>query len=223
MSKMPKATFVPDRADYLSKLCSDSTILHLGFADAIHYSQALDEGRHLHAVLKKATSPEKIYGVDINTAKVSYFRDLWNDENLIVGSVEKLEELPLDQKFDFIVAGELIEHLNNPGLMLTGIQRFMRPDTRLVITTPNALGLKFQMHALARNDRSHADHCVMFSFSTLNTLLKRHQLEPIRWLTSIEVFDGTRNRMTRPVLDRVFKLMPHLPETLIVEAALAKE
>jgi SAM-dependent methyltransferase len=223
MSKIPRATYVPDREDYLKRLCTGRSILHLGFADAIHYQAALEEGRHLHAVLKEVTSPDRIYGVDIDEDKVRHFRELWKDDNLLVGSVEKLQDLPLNQTFDFIVVGELIEHLNNPGLMLEGVRRFMRPDSRLVITTPNALGLKYQLHALAGNDRSHGDHCVMFSFSTMNTLLIRHQLEPRSWLTAIETFGSKKNQLTRPVLDRFFRMMPHLPETLIVEAGLTSK
>jgi SAM-dependent methyltransferase len=220
---MPQATFIPDRTEYLRRLCEGRSVLHLGFADAIHFDAALEEGRHLHAELKGVTAPDELYGVDISEDRVRHFPELWNDNHLLVGDVEKLDELPLDRKFDVVIAGELIEHLNNPGLMLRGVHRFMREDSRFVITTPNGLGLKFQLHALAGNDRSHWDHCVLFSFSTLDTLLRRHQLEPKRWYTAIETFAGKRNQMTRPVLDRLFKLRPNLPETLIVESAIASE
>ncbi len=223
MAKMPQATFIPDRTDYLARLCAGRSVLHLGFADAIHYDAALEEGRHLHAELKKVTPPDMIYGVDISEDRVRHFRDLWHDDHLIVGDVERLDDLPLFQKFDVIIAGELIEHLNNPGLMLDGVRRFMRDDSRFVITTPNALGLKFQLHALAGNDRSHWDHCVMFSFGTLSTLLRRHRLEPQTWYTAIETFAGTRNHMTRPILERLFRVRAELPETLIVESTLARE
>ena len=61
------------------------------------------------------------------------------------------------------------------------------------------------------------------SFGTLSTLLRRHHLEPQTWYTAIETFAGTRNQMTRPILERLFKLRPQLPETLIVESTLARE
>ena len=36
----------------------------------------------------------------------------------------------LNETFDVIIAGEMIEHLSNPGLFLKGIQRFMTPTTK---------------------------------------------------------------------------------------------
>jgi 2-polyprenyl-3-methyl-5-hydroxy-6-metoxy-1,4-benzoquinol methylase len=223
MVKVPQVTFVPDRVEYLKDLCRDRSILHLGFADAIHFTAALEEGRHLHAELRKVGRSGEVYGLDMEADKVRYFRDLWDDDCLLIGDVENLDNVSLDATFDLVVAGELIEHLSNPGQMLRGVRRFMRADTRLIITTPNALGLKFQLHALARNDRSHVDHCVMFSFSTLETLLRRHELRPQRWLTSMEIFEGRRNQLTRPVLQQVFERVPHLAETLVVEAGLVRE
>jgi len=54
----------------------------------------------------------------------------------------KLENVAIEQKFDIIVCGELIEHIENPGLMLDGIKRFMNDDRILIITTPNPCSKK---------------------------------------------------------------------------------
>jgi SAM-dependent methyltransferase len=39
--------------------------------------------------------------------------------------------------FDVVVAGEVIEHVPVPDLMLAEIRRILRPDGRLVLSTPN--------------------------------------------------------------------------------------
>jgi SAM-dependent methyltransferase len=39
--------------------------------------------------------------------------------------------------FDVVVAGEVIEHVPNPDLMLAEIRRILRPQGRLVLSTPN--------------------------------------------------------------------------------------
>ena len=44
----------------------------------------------------------------------------------------------LQQKFDAIVAGELIEHLSNPGLFLDCSSRHLQNNGLLILTTPNA-------------------------------------------------------------------------------------
>ena len=50
--------------------------------------------------------------------------------NLYQGDLENLQAVKLDETFDVIIAGEMIEHLNNPGLFLNGIKRFMTPRNR---------------------------------------------------------------------------------------------
>ena len=55
----------------------------------------------------------------------------------------------LDKKFPFkndyaenIVAGEIIEHLLNPHQFLKECYRVLKPNGRLILTTPNATGLQ---------------------------------------------------------------------------------
>ncbi|MBO0181221.1 hypothetical protein J0682_30075, partial [Vibrio parahaemolyticus] len=77
--------------------------------------------------------------------------------------------------FDVIVAGEIIEHLNNPGLFLSGVRRFMHRDSKLVITTINAYcAMRFFVYALRGrrgiNEFVHPDHVAYYSYSTLRVL-----------------------------------------------------
>jgi hypothetical protein len=76
----------------------------------------------------------------------------------------------------------MIEHLSNPGLFLSGIKRFMRDDTRLVLTTINAYcALRFVMYGLrgrgGKNEPVHPDHVSYYSFKTLNVILERQDLK----------------------------------------------
>ena len=54
--------------------------------------------------------------------------------NIVKADVETME---LDEKFDLIVAGELIEHLSNPGAFLERARKHLKEGGRLVLTTPN--------------------------------------------------------------------------------------
>lgn len=45
-----------------------------------------------------------------------------------------------DGSFDVVVAGEVIEHVPHPDLMLTEIRRLLRPGGSLVLSTPNIVG-----------------------------------------------------------------------------------
>lgn len=48
------------------------------------------------------------------------------------------ENFDLQRKFDVIVAGELIEHLSNPGNFFESVKKHMRKDSKFIVTTPNA-------------------------------------------------------------------------------------
>ncbi len=45
-----------------------------------------------------------------------------------------------DSSFDVVVAGEVIEHVPHPDLMLSEIRRVLAPGGRLVLSTPNMVG-----------------------------------------------------------------------------------
>ena len=45
-----------------------------------------------------------------------------------------------DDSFDVVVAGEVIEHVPHPDLMLSEIRRVLAPSGRLVLSTPNIVG-----------------------------------------------------------------------------------
>ncbi len=103
-----------------------------------------------------------------------------------------LKELDLpvpDRYYDDVSrpADEMIEHLNNPGLFLNGIKRFMNAETRLVLTTINAYcGMRFVMYGFRGKRGSvefvHPDHVAYYSYSTLKVLLERHGMHVDRFL-----------------------------------------
>lgn len=45
-----------------------------------------------------------------------------------------------DASFDVVVAGEVIEHVPHPDLMLSEVRRILAPGGRLVLSTPNIVG-----------------------------------------------------------------------------------
>src|SRR5216683_6823005 len=80
-----------------------------------------------------------VAGIDVSTKNVETLRG-HGFGNVYVQSAECFN---LSEKFDTIVAGELIEHLANPGLFLQQACAHLKPGGRLVLTTPNAFSLLF--------------------------------------------------------------------------------
>ena len=173
-----------DRLATIEKYCKGKKVLHLGCSNSPYTAASLASGSLLHFDLQKVAS--ELYGFDFDDEGLKLLADQ-GTPNLYKADLEHLEDVELNETFDVIVAGEMIEHLDNPGLFLTGIKRFMNTETKLVITTINAFsGMRFFWYGLTRNhgrnEPVHPDHVAYYSYSTLNLLLKRHGLDVSKFM-----------------------------------------
>jgi 2-polyprenyl-3-methyl-5-hydroxy-6-metoxy-1,4-benzoquinol methylase len=149
-------------------------VLHLGcvgFTDLTANERIRLAHKTLHYLL---TQCAEVVGVDLSAAVVREYERLGIFSNILIGNVERLSDLALNQTFDLIVAGDIIEHVSNPGLMLDGIKRFCRLGTRIVITTPHAFGLPNYLRFLAGRFRDGMEHVATYNMQNLAALLARH-------------------------------------------------
>ena len=176
---MTKKIALVDRVTFLKQNCVGKKVLHLGCTDYPFTQPAIDNERLLHFEL--AEIADELYGFDFDEKGIEILKN-HGVENIYKADLENLDKVDLDEKFDVIVAGEMIEHLSNPGLFLKGIQRFMSKDTKLLITTINAyMGMRFWLYGLRGRGGSfepvHPDHVAYYSFSTLNLIINRENLK----------------------------------------------
>ncbi len=116
-----------ERYGYFIKIMkkhNPSTILDLGCGDgsfAVKLAENFDN--------------TKIYGIDVSQEAINYAKDKG-----IIASVVNIdyEKLPFKGEFfDFVFAGEIIEHLVNVDHFLEEIFRILSPEGKLLLTTPN--------------------------------------------------------------------------------------
>lgn len=166
------------RLDLIDEICSGKRVLHLGCTNYPYTQDSIRDGMLLHSRLGEIAS--ELFGFDADEAGLKILQESGFDK-LFKADLENLNELDIDEKFDVILAGEIIEHLNNPGLFLRGIRRFMDDSTKLVITTVNAYcAMRTFQYAVSRsrgkNEPVHPDHVAYYSCSTLRVLIERHGL-----------------------------------------------
>jgi SAM-dependent methyltransferase len=181
----------------------------------------------LHSALAETAS--ELYGFDFDQEGIDVLAAR-GFTNLYRADLEKLDEVPLDTTFDVIVAGEMIEHLNSPGLFLNGIKRFMNERTKLVVTTVNAYsGMRFFVYGLRGDGGSvepvHPDHVAYYSYSTLKLLLERHGFHVARFM----FYDlGTEHRpqngrLRNFINDLCVKIAPQWADGIIAVCGLQRD
>ena len=213
------------RVEHLKEVSRGKKVLHLGCTNWPYTKEAIDAKGLLHFQLMDIAG--ELWGFDADQEGID-FLESQGVKNLYQANLEQLDSVLLDEKFDVIIAGEMIEHLSNPGLFLRGIKRFMRPDTNLVITTINAYcGMRVFYYGLrgqgGKAEPVHPDHVAYYSYSTIKLLLKRAELEETKFL----FYDiGKEHRQGNHsylhwINDICVFFSPQLSDGIIVECKLA--
>src|SRR5437016_4526418 len=135
--------------------------------------------------------------------------DIWGEEvekrrqvglNVVTANVETMR---LGKTFDLIVAGDLIEHLANPGEFLSRAFAHLRDQGYLCIVTPNAFSVNTVLKSLLGiGTQVNAEHTCWYDPTTLGQLLKRYGFAPIEWYWQ----DYGRN----PLASAIVSLRPSL-------------
>lgn len=210
---IPKTQLV-NRVDYILHLCKGKKILHLGCTSSPSTQRRIQEKTHLHMHINSYA--REVYGVDIDIHGLNVMRE-YGFTNLYEGSVYELHTLGLPTDFDIVLAGELIEHLANPGLFLDSVRKCCSLDTLFVLTTPNSFSAKHWIHYLCGKEESHPEHMAFYSFATLHQLLTAHQFKIENWQAGMVTHMSKRSKLFTPVLGFVGRLCPRFGDSLIVE------
>jgi SAM-dependent methyltransferase len=118
-------------------------------------------------------------GIDLNAENIGYLREA-GYENVFVASAE---DFSLETRFDTIVAGELIEHLSNPGLFFERSRAHLKKGGQLVVSTPYTFALLNIVYAFLKYPRTcqNDEHSVWFCPRTLIGLASRYGFRVKQW------------------------------------------
>src|SRR5690606_33526523 len=123
-SKLP----LVQRVDLILEACAGKSVLHLGCTNYPYTQDAIEKDMLLHHHIEKVAG--ELYGFDYDQEGLDILA-ADGTANLFQDDLEDLGSVPLDRKFDVIIAGEMIEHMVNPGLFLKAIRRCMGPESSL--------------------------------------------------------------------------------------------
>lgn len=210
------------RDEYILPLCKGKKVLHIGCVDAGVTEEKLKKGIFLHKKIKDVC--EYLEGIDINKEGVQLLTKM-GFNNIFIGNAEKLGEIKelRGKNFDVIVAAEIIEHLNNPGLFLNSAKFLFAVNTNMIITTPNAQKVSdiyYRNYRMKGFEFIHPDHNFWFSFISLNNLLEKNGYKVIDYAVysqhklKLKIFPLVKFFRTKR-LRRLYKANPFMADGLI--------
>src|SRR5712691_313810 len=168
---------IRDRMSVICPLVETGSVMDVGCVDARTGKEASAERleRKPDALFRRIVelNPNTV-GVDIDEEGVRVLSQ--RGFQVVCANAETMD---LGRQFDTIVAGEIIEHLENPGLFLRNLLRHLKPSGTLILSTPNPFYTN-QVWKIWRYGcpQVHEDHMNWQDPITMAQLLRRTGYEP---------------------------------------------
>ncbi|MBF0301368.1 MAG: methyltransferase domain-containing protein [Oligoflexia bacterium] len=102
---------------------------------------------------------KSIIGIDIREGQ---------DKSIIVADMQYCN---LNRQFDVVVAGDVIEHVENQGIFVENIAQHLVNSGILIVSTPNARSLAPFLSFLSKGSRFHT---MWHDRNTIKNILKKH-------------------------------------------------
>lgn len=188
---------IDDRIRRVCQYVEGPTVLDLGAVQHNLENTGREDWLHAHLVEQHDT----VIGVDILEDEVEALR-----ERGYTMLVDDVTDMNRDIDADTVVAGELIEHVDNPGGLIQTAADHLKPGGRFILTTPNPWAVVHLRRWLTGGQRVNDEHVAWygpivleqlldrygFTVETMETTTRNHRgLTRIARVLGSEVFGGT--------------------------------
>jgi 2-polyprenyl-3-methyl-5-hydroxy-6-metoxy-1,4-benzoquinol methylase len=186
----------------------EDVVLDIGF-----YGQgtAVDNPKWIHSLLKARA--KKVYGLDLEFPAEKFVAPMYVKASA--------EDFTLPEKVDVIFAGDIIEHLSNPGNFLASCAENLKDGGRLIITTPNAFNLFNIAEKFSKDEPTvNAEHTCYYNKKTIHELISRYPYDIQEVSYVYRLFTTHKESLKKKFLNVFYKLFslatPKFTETLVV-------
>jgi len=171
---------------------------------------------HVGLLLKRKFGKQcKVYGIDVanNSIKLALQKGIQAKICDVTAGISYESN-----KFDYVFAGEIIEHLYDTDFFMEEVKRVLKPNGIFILTTPNFLSFGRRIYYLFGKGifmevsfslpEKAAGHIRYFTFDTLKELAKLHNFEPIMTFSDTVTFPWFR-------INLFAKIFPTMGQSII--------
>ncbi len=165
-----------DKGEWTLKKVAGRSVLHVGAAGSPCTKSHAQQGRLLHVALQGKC--KELVGLDLDKSAIEVLREECQITDTLYGNAEDLDKLFPAERFDTILAGDVVEHMSNIGLFFRSARKVLKPGGDLIVTVPNAFSIKRILGAIIlKQERNNPDHLYFFSAMTLRQAAHRFGYE----------------------------------------------
>lgn len=185
---------VGDRIAYLTQRIKGARVLDVGVVE--HDARAAYSAGWLHRHISAAAS--YCLGIDILAQDIEFLqKDGFNVR------CHNLIQSPIRDDFDYVILGELLEHVGDAESMLRNASASLHDQGRIFLTTPNPWYINYIRMAVKSGwALDNTDHVSWFDPATLHALGQRCDLQLVAFsgLSGMHIHSRT-GRMAKVFLD----------------------
>ncbi len=163
---------VISRESAITQIINNRSVIHIGCSDHISViNEKIKNNIWLHKLI--TDNSIKCAGIDIDQESIDYLKNELGYSNVFCGNV-LTDDFPAitDETWDYVVFGEIIEHLDDPVMFLkTFKSRFGDYIDRFIITVPNIYNKRQYMNMKKYTEIINSDHRFWFTPYTISKIL----------------------------------------------------
>jgi len=160
------------RTEYLEELVQKKNIIHFGCVDHLPLiSEKIKNNTWLHKRISEKAS--NCMGIDINKEGIDYLIKLGYSNSLCFDILnDNIPEEIKNNKWDYLLMGEILEHVDNPVLFLSTLRnKCQNYINEIIITVPSAFRLRNIKNTFRGHEYINSDHRYWFTPYTLAKVL----------------------------------------------------
>jgi 2-polyprenyl-3-methyl-5-hydroxy-6-metoxy-1,4-benzoquinol methylase len=158
---------------------------------------------------------KRVVGIDLSKEGINYLKSKGFLDLFVIDIENEDIGKKINGRFDIILAGEILEHLSNPGIALNRLNLFMEDDAILVITVPNTFYIGNIVRNLFGKEFINRDHVAYYSPATIDHLCRRFNFEIINVFYSLLKPANYKGRFLFPMKILLQRLIPYLSDGII--------